>query len=249
MGNINALISVKATDDFVAHAKELAPNECCGIMVEHNGVYQYIRSSNLSDSPTNSFLLDPDLVREYGGMIKFVTHSHADTDCNPSDIDKASSEHCGIPFLILSLVDLKYFTYTPCGYRQPLEGRSFLYAASDCVTLVRDYYKWELGIEINDLVRSEAWWWVGKESSSPYRYDEIMNLTNFEKVTDDLRVGDVLAIRFQSDHINHLAVYMGDNVILHHHLGKLSGYEIYTYHWKKNTEFVIRHREMLDVRK
>lgn len=127
----------------------------------------------------------------------------------------------------------------PEGYEAPLVGRMFHHGVLDCYTLVRDWYKRELAVELPDFDRSDEWWNDGTSS---------LYLDNFEKAgcvrTDgsELQRGDILLIQIRSKNNtpNHAAVYIGDGKILHHPYGRLSRIDVYGGMWLQYTRLVVR---------
>jgi len=96
--------------DIVAHAREAAPAECCGLLVgAGNTILTAPRARNLSDNP-NRFLLDPhDHVRALRGarsqgldVIGFY-HSHPHSAPEPSPTDIAEATYLDDLYLIVSL--------------------------------------------------------------------------------------------------------------------------------------------------
>ncbi|MFH4263641.1 phage tail protein, partial [Acinetobacter baumannii] len=62
------------------------------------------------------------------------------------------------PWVICSYPDLDFQIYEPCGYRAPLVGRNYFHGWQDCYALIRDFYSRELGVELMDFERKDAWW-------------------------------------------------------------------------------------------
>ncbi len=81
--------------------------------------------------------------------------------------------------------------FKPCGYKAPLVGRNYIHGIQDCYSIVRDFYERELGINLSDYEREDAWW-ESRESKSLY-------LDNFEKEgfveVNDVQYGDVMMCR------------------------------------------------------
>ena len=81
-----------------------------------------------------------------------------------------------------------------------------------------------------DFERRDEWWKIG----------ENLYLDNFEKAgfrktsLDKLQKGDVILMTINSPVPNHGAVYLGDNMILHHVHGRLSTRDIFGGYWLKN---------------
>jgi proteasome lid subunit RPN8/RPN11 len=103
---------------LVAHAREEAPNEACGIIVFRDGEsVRYERGRNTLDSPTLYQLeVDPEVwFLEDDGYELAVFHSHPETKPYPSKTDIANvGLWQGRPYFILGLADdeLAAFTIT-----------------------------------------------------------------------------------------------------------------------------------------
>ena len=81
-------------DEMVAHAREEAPNECCGLVASSNGDAQRIyRAANAERSPVK-YVVDPrDQIRiqndidNHGWELGAIYHSHTRTEPFPSQTD------------------------------------------------------------------------------------------------------------------------------------------------------------------
>ena len=81
-------------DEMVAHAREEAPNECCGLVASSNGDAQRIyRAANAERSPVK-YVVDPrDQIRiqndidDHGWELGAIYHSHTRTEPFPSQTD------------------------------------------------------------------------------------------------------------------------------------------------------------------
>ena len=81
-------------DEIVAHAREEAPNECCGVLAGRDGrVEKLFRAVNAEKSPYR-YNVDPhDLLRIYrecdanGWDFLAIYHSHPHTEAYPSPTD------------------------------------------------------------------------------------------------------------------------------------------------------------------
>lgn len=81
-------------DEMVAHAREEAPNECCGLVASSNGDAQRIyRAANAERSPVK-YVVDPrDQIRiqndidDHGWELGAIYHSHTRSDPVPSQTD------------------------------------------------------------------------------------------------------------------------------------------------------------------
>jgi proteasome lid subunit RPN8/RPN11 len=81
-------------DEMVAHARDEAPNECCGLVASSNGDAQRIyRAANAERSPVK-YVVDPrDQIRiqndidDHGWELGAIYHSHTRTEPFPSQTD------------------------------------------------------------------------------------------------------------------------------------------------------------------
>jgi proteasome lid subunit RPN8/RPN11 len=81
-------------DEMVAHAREEAPNECCGLVASSNGdAVRVYRAANAEHSPVK-YVVDPrDQIRiqndidEHGWDLGAIYHSHTRTEPFPSQTD------------------------------------------------------------------------------------------------------------------------------------------------------------------
>lgn len=112
----------------VAHARESAPAECCGVLIGTDGeVVDALRTRNAADRPTR-FLIDP---QDHFAAIRAARarqldvvgyyHSHPHSPARPSDTDLAEATYPDHLSLIVSLAvdppDLRLYRF---------DGRNFL---------------------------------------------------------------------------------------------------------------------------
>jgi proteasome lid subunit RPN8/RPN11 len=99
--------------ELVAHAREEAPNECCGLVLMRDGIaVEYIRGVNKLASPYRYELyIDPFVWSEIDESVEQVIfHSHPETEPRPSRTDRElAGLWSGRPFLIygVKLDDLR----------------------------------------------------------------------------------------------------------------------------------------------
>ena len=115
-------------DAVVAHAREEAPAECCGVLVGRGGdVVEAIRTRNAADGPTR-FLIDP---RDHFAAIRSARarqlevvgyyHSHPHSAPQPSETDLAEANYPDHLSLIVSLASDPPVLRLYC-----FDGRNFL---------------------------------------------------------------------------------------------------------------------------
>jgi proteasome lid subunit RPN8/RPN11 len=97
---------------IVAHARDAAPCECCGILLGRaEEIHEAVRVRNLAESPTR-YLLDPAEhisirrdARSRGLDVLGFYHSHPRSPAEPSEADRAEAEYPGSVHLIVSVAD------------------------------------------------------------------------------------------------------------------------------------------------
>jgi proteasome lid subunit RPN8/RPN11 len=106
-------ISQGLIDEIVAHSREEAPNECCGLVSGRDGAATAVhRARNEFDSPLRYNVHPSDLLRitnqidEAGEELAAIYHSHTRSEAYPSQTDVNLAENWPDPiYLICSLQD------------------------------------------------------------------------------------------------------------------------------------------------
>lgn len=221
------------------HGNSTAPYECCGVVLVFKGRLKYKPCRNLLQG--DLFCINPEdyAKAEDMGEIVAIAHSHPNYPAVPSEADTVSCNRSGLPWIIVSLLDSTSTIVYPEKFNIPLIGRQFLHGVLDCYSLIRDYYSTELNIDLNDYLREPNWWDKGQDL-----YLENFKKEGFTEVTS-LQKHDIILIQNGSDKVNHGAIYIGDNIILHHSTNRLSSRDVYGGYWRKNTRCIIRHKSLL----
>ncbi len=234
-------LSDKILDQIREHAAEQDTIECCGVVVVARGKAKYIRCNNISRNGRDTFIIDP---RDYAaaedqGEIRYIVHSHPYANPEPSEADRVGCAASGIPWLIMNHPVGHYRVLEPVAYEPPLIGRNFIHGVLDCYTLVADYYTRELSIDMPHFERNDDWW-----NSGQNLYIDNFESAGFIAVYDAPRKHDAFLMQIRSPVPNHAAVYLGDEMILHHMYGRLSSRDIYGGYWQKATVVHLRHRSL-----
>ena len=229
--------SVKA--DALEHAQAEFPKESCGLVAVVKGRKRYFRCENIAETPDEHFVLNPadySSVEDLGEIIA-VVHSHPTTNHAPSAADRVACEKSGLPWYIVNPQTLAWGYCEPEGFELPYVGREFVFGIVDCYSLCRDWYKREFGLELNEYDRRDEFWLRG----------ENLYLDNFAKEgfypipIEELQYGDAILMQLEAPLPNHAAIYLGDQLILHHVQKRLSSRDIYGGYYLKSTAKALRH--------
>ena len=213
-------------DAALKHAKEQDPRESVGVLIVIKGKEQYYPCNNLSTYSQQCFILDPeDYVKADAlGEITAIVHSHPVTPPSPSQADKVSCEQSGLKWHIVNPKTETWGYCEPTGYKPPLIGRQWVWGVTDCWSLVRDYYKEQHNIQLLDYERPTT----PQDFLDNPLFEQYAERTGFVELNKDekLQKGDVLLMSILHPTLNHVAIFLGDD-ILHHLADRLSTREPY----------------------
>ena len=213
-------------DAALKHAKEQDPRESVGVLIVIKGKEQYYPCNNLSTYSQQCFILDPeDYVKADAlGEITAIVHSHPVTPPSPSQADKVSCEQSGLKWHIVNPKTETWGYCEPTGYKPPLIGRQWVWGVTDCWSLVRDYYKEQHNIQLLDYQRPTT----PQDFLDNPLFEQYAERTGFRELNKDekLQKGDVLLMSILHPTLNHVAIFLGDE-ILHHLADRLSTREPY----------------------
>lgn len=228
---------------FLEHARLQLPKEACAVLTIQRGVETLNICRNIAEDSLNNFIIDPEdfaRAQELGDVIAII-HSHPMNSPLPSQADKVSCEQTKLKWYIVGGISGDWFELEPSNYKAPLVGRSFTHGILDCYSIIKDYFSEVLSISIPDFDRDFEWWKKGDDL-----YAQSFPEAGFVEVDiSDIRKHDVILMQIHSVVINHGAVYLGDEKILHQLQGRLSSVDVYGGYWQKHTVKVVRHKDLL----
>ena len=226
-------------EQILQHAQAEQPKECCGVVCVVKGRRRYFPCRNLAATPDEHFVMDPlDYAEaEDQGEVVAVIHSHPVSNPKPSEADLVACEKTGVPWHIINPLTEEWGYCEPFGYQLPYVGRQFAFGVVDCYTLVRDWYAREYGIELRDYDRRDRFW----EHGENLYMDNFANEGFSEIPVADVQPGDLILMNVCSLVPNHAAIYLGDQLILHHVQQRLSSRDVYGGYYWKNTACALRH--------
>ena len=221
------------------HAQDQFPHESCGLVVVIKGRKRYWPCQNLTKA-TEQFYLNPDdyAKADTAGEITAVVHSHPFTKPVPSQADLVSLEATELPWYIVSTQTGEWSdAIYPSGYVAPLIGRRWHWNVTDCWSLVRDWYHQE-GLKVRDFNRPPT----PEHFEADPLFERSFELAGFKKVPrEEMQYGDGILMALGSSKLNHVGVYIGDQLVLHHLRRRLSSRDIYGGWLQKATGLVVRH--------
>ena len=214
----------KGTDiaaDAAAHAVAEYPQESVGIVVDG----KYVPLKNVHVDPLNNFKVDGRALVKYKDRIQAVIHSHNTTYDNnkhtthhtpfPGVDDQKAQLAWGVPFGIQFIADGEAAGLLFWGDSLPVahyEGRPYIHAVYDCFSILRDYFREELGVFFPDCPRQDGWWNEGENL-----YMAHIREYGFEPVErTDPQPYDVAFFTVLSEVPNHAGLFLGGDNILHH---------------------------------
>lgn len=223
------------------------PKEACGLVLRSDSGYSIAICKNVAENPNANFVIDP---HDYAAAadtaeVVGVWHTHVEIPPIPSKADRAGCSASELPWYIISIYkEENGYRFdgptetTPDGFETPYLERPFVESVFDCFSLVRDYYKREYKIVIKDYPRRERDGTMGHTLFAD-RYEQ----EGFVRVSDNRpEVGDIFVIHVGGE--NHLSIYIGNNMIMHHARDRLSKREIYGGMWAKHTVMHLRYKDM-----
>ena len=188
------------------------------------------------------FILDPDdwAECEDTGEIIGVIHSHPVGAAIASEADKASCEHIGFPYYIYSINQDHWLCIEPTGWKAPtLIGRKFIWGKYDCWSIVTDWFKETKDINIKYWKRPKRI----KDFINNPEFEFALPKLNFVRQSNNknIQVGDVLLFQSVTGNLDHVAVYIGDNMILNHNIKGLSCRELFDLKYQQALRGIYRY--------
>ena len=215
--------------EIIKYLFDKYPEEGCGLLVNKRGKSTWIPCENIAEDKEENFVISStDYIKaSLAGDLMAVVHSHPDGSAELSEHDKKTSNFLGIPYIVYSLPEVEKTVYTPEYNRNPFVGREYSFGENDCYSLVRDYYREKLDINLPTTVFEDDWW----EKGFNY-FDDLFEPFGFEKV-DTVQENDVIVFRMMAQVPNHCGIYLGEDLFLHHAVNRLSCRESINSVWRK----------------
>lgn len=230
-------------DQMFDHAAERISEEVCGLIISNGVKSVVLRGSNVARNKRLHFDLDPDIFFRIPEGWEAVAsyHSHPDGIVTPSEADKVACEGSAMPMHIVSADNRAHCEIKPTGYRSPYLKRPYVFGVHDCWSLVKDWYEWELGIELPSF----------SDQRKPFVSGELVYVSNIEKAgfveVGDMPVqhGDLMLIQVGPTGPNHGAIWLDSGRILHHLVDRVSKEDHWCGYWPQHMTHHLRHTRRL----
>lgn len=215
------------------HACAAVPNESCGLVISG----KYVPCENVAQDPAEHFEISSARVAQAyaAGELQAIVHSHPGGPWYPSYQDMVGQIETGVPWaIVVPGEDQAQLACWWGGDRPPVMDenghhipREFLHGVSDCYSIIRDYYRSAMGIQLDEVPREfESW---KDETPLGGLYLDNFERCGFQIISSDpesyeklMQPGDLYLMRIRSKEPNHGGVYMGDQMALEHLQGRLS---------------------------
>ncbi|QEX18482.1 tail protein [Hypericibacter terrae] len=212
-----------------AHAVAAWPNEAVGFVVA--GVYE--PQANIAIESAETFAVtDAAYLDAVSRGLQGIVHSHPVLDGQypvawPSASDMRAQIATDLPWGIV--VAGKESAVPPFWWGDAvpmpkLKGRPFRHGVTDCMSLIRDWYRQERGVTLPVGPRDWDWWAKPEGAEGRNLYLENFGPAGFTVVDKaTAQRGDVFLAKagLKTTVPNHGAVYLGRGLILHHKAGRL----------------------------
>lgn len=237
---------MKNENEFKQHIISCYPQEGCGIINDQD---IFIPCENIHDEPINNFMIDLEISKQFDGTKYKVIHSHCDSHYpngfdprTPSYNDMLSQEATEVPFGIVhcdgeNVTDILWFGLEEI---EPLLNREYISNVFDCYTLARDYYRLNFDFDFGLHPRPADW-----QSWNPH-YMEMCYTNDFVELSTgtELLEGDILLYSIGSHLINHIGVFIKDDIYIHH-LYQRKSCEDSVSKWHRQFKKALRHKNRI----
>lgn len=228
------LLTPKIRAHIRDHALEFPGKEVCGA-IGNDGVP--VRWQNHAFNEQTGFLtpsFNPDAMMA-------IYHSHPEGQSNDFSVkDIKASRALSMPMVLFHVPSENFKVYNP-NVIEPYIGREWNWVYRNCYTLMQDYFKQELDVELPDFyLESPRAWLRGKSVG----YIENLPKHGFRRIAEGeaIRKHDVILMWKDSTIANHVAIVVdpNQNKIIEHLENMLSHPTVYNGQMLKQTHSVWR---------
>jgi proteasome lid subunit RPN8/RPN11 len=237
------MIDKKIKNFIKNHSLKDNPKESCGFIVQDNQIFKCIPCENVSQDPIQNFKISS---RDYLNIknkykkIFYIYHSHTNSNENFSPADISCSESLCLPIIMYNLNANIFKIHEPLNINKNYIGRHFEIGKYDCYTLIKDFLKNELNIDISAIITSYSDFVQAQNVFNQNLSLNFLEKKGFKMLEnkESLEKNDILIL--QNNLGKHFALYLGDDKILHQPMLSFSKIENYCNFYRRHTELVYR---------
>ena len=226
-------------EDIQKHFQQEYPREGCGLITVEKGKKKWIPCDNIAESDEH-FIID---VQQYLKVLRTsdiigIVHSHPDATSEASEMDINNCNSTGKDYYIFSYPEMDLNIIHPEISTTDLYGREYEFGVTDCFEAARDYLLTQ-NIEIPARALFKDDWW--EKGYDYFAKETIKNWGLYPVELNDIQENDVLIFAVLADKNNHCGVYLGNDVLYHHAVNRLSCRENLYPLWHKYLTGAYRH--------
>lgn len=245
-GRINLQVKMidKKIKNFIKmHSLKDNPKESCGFIVQDDGKFKCIPCKNESKEPIKNFKIsskDYLCSKKQYKKILYIYHSHTNDNNDFSEKDISCSEVLCLPIIMYNLNSDLFKIYEPININKNYIGRYFEIGKYDCYTLIKDFFKNELSIDISAIITNYTDFFEAQNVFNQNLSLNFLEKKGFKIIENKklLEKNDILIL--QNSFGKHFAIYLGNNQILHQPMLSFSKIENYSNSYQKRTELIYR---------
>lgn len=210
-------LTSKQWEAIEKHTLERYPEEMCGFLTETD----FIPVSNIAENPKASFTISAEDRVKYLNSAIAIVHSHTKDPREPelfdlrtpSFSDFKNQQKTNLPWLIVGCESISVSSplQFPRIPNNEYLGRRFQWFVNDCYSLVQDFYKFNLGIELPNAVVETDYKEIrsSEDLFEPY----ILEFGFVEILLEDIQEGDLIILDNRGIANNHLGIYTQGQIL------------------------------------
>ena len=234
------MITTQLKQQVAADCFKRGDIEACGFIVDGT----VVPCENVATNPETGFVIAPEdyAKAEELGTIECVYHSHINSNEKFSAHDIGVCKQSNLPWLLYS-TNTGGFRYADPRGNAPYLGRDWVYGIHDCYSLMRDFYRRELEIVLDDFPRGEEGEW---ENGTWMMFVNNYEGQGFVEVDRPEKYGDFILMNIVAPTPNHAAVFLPErNCFYHHLMDRQSEVTVWGAAWSRMTYKVLRHESLM----
>lgn len=230
--------------------------ESCGLIYQINNKIKVYPCKNLSSDPRKNFLIDPydyELCNTKGKIIACYHSHHKEGSFSYEDIKQSYKNN--LSYLLYNIKKDCFYYFDPIKYSNYKKyiGLDFSFGHRDCFSLVLDFYRNELNINIYDPASNR------ELKYNPPINNLICDRVDFKKWIEDsdlisletdnikdFKVYDMLVFDgFRTGEPTHFGLFLENDMLLHHKYNQKSEIEPLRKAHFKYFKYFLRHKNFV----